>query len=42
MQRDEAMLVDIANTARLALDFSAGLTSDEFLRGLKLLPSDET
>ncbi|MFZ0927913.1 MAG: DUF86 domain-containing protein [Syntrophobacteraceae bacterium] len=35
MQRDEATLVDIANAARLALDFSAGLTSDEFLRDLK-------
>ncbi len=35
MQRDEATLVDIADAARLALDFSAGLTRDEFLRDLK-------
>ncbi|MGA3114743.1 MAG: hypothetical protein ABSF90_09975 [Syntrophobacteraceae bacterium] len=35
MRRDEATLVDIANAAQLALDFSAGLTNDEFLRDLK-------
>jgi len=33
--RDEATLIDVANAARLALDFSAGLTKDEFLGDLK-------
>lgn len=35
MQRDEATLIDIANAARLALNFSADLTRDEFLEDLK-------
>lgn len=35
MRRDEATLIDIANAARLAMDFAAGLTRDEFLRDLK-------
>ena len=35
MQRNEAILLDIARAARLARDFVAGMTKEEFLADLK-------
>lgn len=35
MSRDESILVDIVNAARLILEFIAGMTKDEFFADLK-------